>query len=247
MTSAEPKKWLAWLSLAEFWYNTTYHNSLNISPFQALYGFPPPLISKLSTAGPSDLGAKEFLQSKEEMLAQLKTTLAQAQARTKKYADAHRVERAFELGDMAYPKMQPYRMAAFGLRGAIKLHSKFYGPFRVIQKVGVRAYKLLLPEGVQIHPVFHVSQLKKHVGPHVIPSPDLPLVTPDGKIKTAPHSVLETRQIPRNNVAVVQWLIQWEGLTKDEATWEDADFIKKIFPEFFKLTVAAWFAPEAVP
>jgi transposase InsO family protein len=33
MTFAEPKKWLSWLSLAEFWYNTTYHNSLNTTPF----------------------------------------------------------------------------------------------------------------------------------------------------------------------------------------------------------------------
>ena len=47
MTSAEPMKWAAWLSLAEFWYNTTYHTSLKMTPFQALYGFPPPLISEL--------------------------------------------------------------------------------------------------------------------------------------------------------------------------------------------------------
>jgi hypothetical protein len=106
---------------------------------------------------------------------------------------------------------------------------------------------LLLPEGVQIHPVFHVSQLKKHVGPHVVPSLDLPLITPDGKIKIAPQTVLETRQISHNNVAVVQWLIHWEGLTKDEATWEDTNFVKKIFPELFKATVTAWFAPAPVP
>jgi hypothetical protein len=218
MALAQPKKWLYWLSLAEFWYNTSYYNSLNMTPFQALYGFPPPLISELSASGPSDLDAKEFLLAKQEMITQLKRTLEQAQARTMKYADAKRVERTFDIGDMAYLKMQPYRMAAFGLRGAIKLHSKFYGPFRVIQKVGNRAYKLLLPEGVQIHPVFHVSQLKKHVGSHVVPCPDLPLITPEGKIKTTPQAVLETRQIPRNNVAVVQWLIHWDGLTSDEAT-----------------------------
>ena len=120
-------------------------------------------------------------------------------------------------------------MAAFGLRGAIKLHSKYYGPFRVIAAIGNRAYKLLLPEGVQIQPVFHVSQLKKHIGPTVVPSPDLPLVTSEGKIQMAPAIVLQVRQIPRRNEAVVEWLIQWEGLSPEEGTWEDADFIKQVF------------------
>jgi hypothetical protein len=55
---------------------------------------------------------------------------------------------------MVYIKMQPYGVVAFGLRGQIKLHIKFYGPFRVLQPIGNRAYKLLLPDGVKIHPVF---------------------------------------------------------------------------------------------
>jgi hypothetical protein len=40
-----------------------------------------------------------------------------------------------------------------------------------------------------------------------------------------------------DNVAVVQWLVQWENLSPEEATWEDADFIKESFPAFFKTTV----------
>jgi hypothetical protein len=145
----------------------------------------------LSVPGPSDLEATDFLQAKQQMLTELKSHLAQATARMKKYADTHRSERTVQVGDMVYLKMQPYRMAAFGLRGAIKLHSKFYGPFRVIQTIGNRAYKLLLPEGVQIHPVFHVSQLKKHIGPAMVPCPNLPLITADGKIHTAPALVLQ--------------------------------------------------------
>lgn len=51
MASAEPKKWLSWLPLAEFWYNSTYHTAIKRSPFQALYGFPPPMISELAIPG----------------------------------------------------------------------------------------------------------------------------------------------------------------------------------------------------
>lgn len=55
----------------------------------------------------------------------------------KKYADNNRSERSFKVGDMVYLKMQSYRMATYGLRQAIKLTTEFYGPFRVLEKVGI--------------------------------------------------------------------------------------------------------------
>lgn len=42
MAFDQQKKWARWLSLAEWWYNTNYHSSLKTTPFQALYGYPPP-------------------------------------------------------------------------------------------------------------------------------------------------------------------------------------------------------------
>ena len=81
--------------------------------------------------------------------------------------------------------------------------SEEMGPNFLRQQVGNCAYKLLLLEGVQIHPAFHMSQLKKHVGSSVVPIPYLPLVTADMKIQTEPQAVLQTRLIPCNNVAVI--------------------------------------------
>lgn len=239
-TFHEPKKWTSWLSLAEFWYNTAFHTSLQISPFQDLYGFPPPQISELAIPGLADLDAQQFLEAKQAMLRQLKLNLSQAQARMKKYADMNRTERTFQTGVMVYLKMEPYRLAAFGFRGPLILHSKYYGPFRILNTVRNMSYKLLLPDGVKIHPVFHVSQLKKDLGLKVVPNPDLPLTNADGTLKTEPTLVLHVRQIPRNNVTVVQWLVQWENLSPEEATWEDADFLKEVFPAFFRATVERW-------
>jgi ribosomal protein L21E len=181
------------------------------------------------------------------MLEQLKKNLLQAQARMKNYADLQRTERQFKEGDMVYLKMEPYRLAAFGFRGAIKLHTKYYGPFKVLNRVGNLAYRLQLPVGVKIHLVFHVSQLKIHLGAKAVPSPDLPLVHDDCTVKQGPAMVLQVRQVPRNNVAVVQWLTQWENLSPEEATWEDADFIKETFPDFFRQTVQAWQATATTP
>jgi hypothetical protein len=55
-----------------------------------------------------------------------------AQTRMKKFADLNRTERMFNVGDLVYLKMQPYREATLGLRNSLKLTSKFYGPFRII-------------------------------------------------------------------------------------------------------------------
>jgi hypothetical protein len=90
----------------------------------------------------------------------------------------------------------------------------------------------LLPAGCQLHDVFHVSQLKKHLGPSAVPSPDLPLIDDKGTIKVAPIAILQRRMIPRNNEPVVQWLIHWMNMPESEATWEDASFIRKVFPSF---------------
>jgi hypothetical protein len=80
-----------------------------------------------------------------------------AQEQMKKYADKKRTEREIAVGDMAYLKMQPYRHSSLGLHKSIKLHSRYYGPFRVLQKIGQVAYKLLLPDDCSIHLVFHIS------------------------------------------------------------------------------------------
>ena len=118
----------------------------------------------------------------------------------------------------------------------MKLHSKFYGPFRVMDKIGNHAYKLLLPENCQLHDTFHVSQLKKHIGPKVVPSSTLPLVGNDGMIRMEPEAILERKLIPRNqnniSISVVRWLVKWVNLPQEEATWEDPAFIQKVFPAF---------------
>jgi hypothetical protein len=101
MVFLEPKKWLSWLPLAEWWYNTNYHTSLKSIPFEALYGYPPPMISKVMIPGhPSS--SIDFLAPKQEMLLKLKANLAQAQGRIKKYADLNRTERSFNPSVIAH-------------------------------------------------------------------------------------------------------------------------------------------------
>lgn len=177
-----------------------------------------------------------LLQNREVALEIIKQNLLKAQARMKHYADKKRKEREFSEGDMVYLKLQPYRHTSLSLHRHLKLHSKYYGPFRILQKIGKVAYKLLLPEGSQLHDTFHVSQLKKHISPQVVPSKHLPLVGSDGMIRMEPEAILDRKLIPRPqgniSIPVVRWLVKWVNLPVEAATWEDSAFIQKVFPSF---------------
>jgi hypothetical protein len=98
----------------------------------------------------------------------------------KQTANKNRKEVTFVVGDMVLLKLHLYRQQLIFKRVHQKLTSQFYSPYPVVQKISAVAYKLQLPEGNCIHPVFHVSLLKKYVGDLVVPFTALPPVTDEG-------------------------------------------------------------------
>jgi hypothetical protein len=90
-------------------------------------------------------------------------------------ADKNISERSFEVGDMVYLKLQPYIQTSIATRASHKLSFRYFRPYPVVAKVGTVAYKLQLPEHTNIHPVFHVSLLKKALHPPTQVSSDLPV------------------------------------------------------------------------
>ena len=104
-------------------------------------------------------------------------------------------------------------------RAGVKLEPKYFGAFQVLDKVGPMAYKLDLPQSAKIHPTIHVSQLKAFVG--VLPAlPYIPawLHGTQATNTRVPVKIVARRVLKRHNAAVVQYLVQWEGLTEDQAT-----------------------------
>ena len=148
------------------------------------------------------------------------------------YVDKKRTEREFQLGDEVYLKLQPYKQTSVALKKNLKLSSRFYGPYPVIEKIGAVAYKLQLPSNSKIHPVFHVSLLKKKIGAKIVPSIALLEVGQDGQPLVYPATVLDKRIVKRNNQAVTQLLVVWSNLGPENATWEDYTVLQSQFPSF---------------
>lgn len=121
----------------------------------------------------------------------LKDNLSKAQERMKHYVDMRRSDRTFQVGDMVYLKLQPYSQTSLALRKHLKLSSKYYGPYKVLARIGSIAYKLELPADSKVHLVFHVSLLKKKVGTNVVVRSTLPSTGKDGQFIFQPVAILQ--------------------------------------------------------
>ncbi|WVZ19925.1 hypothetical protein V8G54_007247 [Vigna mungo] len=145
MVHNKPNDWGKYLGLAEWCYNTIIHSATGMSPFQVMYGKEPPSISQY-LVGSSSVEAK----------------LQKVQDQLKIVADGKRRKVEYEVDDWVYVRLRPY-----SVRGSAyeKLGKRFYGPFRILERLGPVAYKLELPSNSKIDLVFHCYVLKAHLGP----------------------------------------------------------------------------------
>lgn len=89
-------------------------------------------------------------------------------------------------------KLQLYRQHTTFKCSHHKLASRFFGPYLILQRIGQVAYMLQLLDDAHIHPVFHVSLLKKYFGDNNNGSLELPPVADDGVMLLQPKRILDT-------------------------------------------------------
>ena len=209
--------WEDLLPAAELAYNCTTHNSTGLTPFEVMNGENPLTASDLDVVDEleptiSPPMTKLFQQLVDRAAAQLLL----AQARYKYYADLKRRDVTFQAGDLVWVSTRNMQAT-----GVAKFQPRFIGPFKVLEPVGAVAYRLELPDSMQLHPVFHVSLLQKHVER----PPDM--LQPEGwaPITSAALGETDTFEVEhildmRGTPPHEEYLVKWKGYPAEEATWE---------------------------
>ena len=112
--------------------------------------------------GKSSITGPELIRDTSEKVSLIRQRLLKAQSHEKSYVDVRRQPLEFEVGDHVFLKVMPKRgVVRFGKCG--KLSPRFIGPFEILKRIGVVAYRLALPPSMSgVHEVFHVSMLRKY-------------------------------------------------------------------------------------
>ena len=231
-------KWEDCLPFAEFSYNNSYQSSLQMAPFEALYGRKCRTPLNWSESGDSQIFGVDTLRAAEEQVQLIRDRLKAAQSRQKSYADTKRRDVSFRVGDFAYLRVTPLKgMQRFHVKG--KLAPRYIGPFKILARRGEVSYQLELPEELSdFHDVFHVSLLRKclQVPEKNLTYQDIDFRTidlnQDLTYRDRPLRVLDENVRVTRKRAIKFLKIQWTNHSEEEATWEREDYIRKEFPDF---------------
>ena len=140
----------------------------------------------------------------------LKAEITEAQMSQKEYADRHRKpDPNWKQGDKLWLIPRNIRT----MRPAKKLDYKKLGPFRILAKIGTKAYKLDLPDSMNVHPTFHVRLLETyHDNP--LPSqakPSPPPIEIDGNEECELEEILDSR----HRYKKLPYRAKWKGYTAE--------------------------------
>ena len=218
----------------EFAYNNSYHSSIEMAPYEALYGRKCRSSLCWEEVGERKLLGPKIIQMIFEKINLIYKRLQTAQSRQKSYYDNSRRKVEFEVRDMIFLKVAPIKgVMRFQKKG--KLSPRFVGPFKILKHIGKVAYELaLLPTIVGVHNVFHVSMLRKY-----FPDPSHVLNYEPLKIKDnltyeeVPIQILDRKDQVLLTKTISLGKVLWKNHTVEEASWEREDEMKSNYPELF--------------
>ena len=125
-------------------------------------------------------------------------------------------------------------MVRFGKRE--KLSPRFIGPFEILERVGIVAYRLALPPSMSgVHEVFHVSMLRRYTpDPAYVVDWGKIEVDTDGTFEEGPVCIMDSRDQVLRHKTVRLVKVLWQHRGVEEATWEREDTMRATYPFLFK-------------
>jgi hypothetical protein len=139
----------------------------------------------------------------------------------------------FEDGNHVYLRVSPMKgVKRFGVKG--KLAPRYIGPFPILEKCGIVAYKLDMPPSLAgVHDIFHVLQLKKCLkAPVDVVLPEVTPLEADLSYPEHPIKVLDQKDRVTRRKRIKFFKIQWSNHSEEEATWESEDFLHSCHADF---------------
>jgi hypothetical protein len=218
--------WDQHLTMAEFAYNNSKQASTSLSPFYLNYGFHPSIPTTIQPTNTTVAAVEDFMIRMNNLLKIAQDNISQAQSQQARYANQHRRDEQFSVGDNVLVSSENINLPSQVNRPTRKFQAKFLGPYKVIETVSPTAYRLELPETLKIHPVFHISKLRRYVEsdeqlfPERTVPPPPPLVFDDDHVEYLVEKILDkrTRRIGRGTRT--EYLVKWKNYPEYDATWQ---------------------------
>ncbi|WVZ93896.1 hypothetical protein U9M48_039848 [Paspalum notatum var. saurae] len=206
-------KWDECLPLAEFAYNNSYQKSLEMAPFEALYGRRCRTPLNWSEPGERVTFGPDLPKS----------NLKRAQSRQKSYSDKRRRPLVFEVGDHVYLRVSP-------MKGYIVLLApRYLGPFKITEQCGPVAYRLELPPYLAaVHDVFES-------GEETVDTSQIQ-IEPDLTYEERPIKILDQKQRTTTRRTINFYKVQWSNHSEEETTWEQEEYLQTKYPGFLSAT-----------
>ena len=215
------------MTAAEFACNNAQQKSTKLSPFFLNYGYHPltPATLLLEKVESTVQAVDDFTTRMTNLLTKAQDAIREAQVQQTRYANEKRREESFEIDEMVLLSSRHITLQQLSNQPSKKLQNKFLGPFKIIAKISAVAYKLELPSTMKIHPVFHVSLLKRYTPNNDNLFPDRQIIPPapilvNDTEEFEVEEILDQRITKQGNRSTPQYLIKWKGYPLHDATWE---------------------------